>query len=102
MYLWLDDQRNPADYGYDDFVWAKTAEDAIALMRIHKVDFASMNYDLGPGKTGYDVLCWMEANDVWQRFGVAIHSMNPVGRAKMSHVIFSHYGRRFESKILCM
>jgi hypothetical protein len=40
--------------------------------------------------TGYDVVCWMEEHGVWPPKGVEVHSMNPVGRARMQAVIDRH------------
>ena len=45
-------------------------------------------------KTGYDVVCWMEANDVWPRDGVKVHSLNPSGAARMRQVIERAYAAR--------
>ena len=65
------------------------------------VVFASLDHDLSIRaaigqkppfeKTGYDVVCWMEQNNVWPIHGVAVHSMNPVGKERMLQVIDRHY-----------
>lgn len=104
MKLWLDDVRQPWKYGCIGYEWAKTADEAIALLSTGKVTFASLDHDLSwehyPGsgsqppyreKTGYDVVCWMEEHDVWPMDGVVVHSMNPVGREKMWAAINRHY-----------
>lgn len=107
MKLWLDDIREPWKHGCLGWEWAKTADEAIALLKTGKVTEASLDHDLAPEhycpvdkleipiirgeKTGYDVVCWMEANNVWPVDGVRVHSMNPVGRARMQAVINNHY-----------
>ena len=106
MTLWLDDIREPWKYGYIDAIWAKTADEAIEYLNRGGIDFASLDHDLsematigqpGPNeKTGYTVVCWMEENGVWPERGVAVHSMNPAGKARMEAVIRKHYGRNFK------
>jgi hypothetical protein len=103
--LWLDDVRNPLEYGFIDWVWAKTAEEAIAVLRTGLVKQASLDHDLawehypwndarGPHveQTGYDVVCWMEQNNIWPIDGIRVHSQNPVGSKKMRDVCRKHYG----------
>lgn len=102
MRLWLDDIREPWKYGYIASEWAHTAQEAIALLKTGEITFASLDHDLSveatcgnpaPNEeTGYTVVCWMEENDVWPCDGVVVHSMNPVGRARMEAVIRRHYG----------
>lgn len=101
MTLWLDDIRPPKKYGYPDAYWAKTAEEAIAILQTGAVTFASLDHDLSEmaiwglspseEKTGYDVVRWMEENGVWPSGGVKVHSMNPVGKARMEAVIARAY-----------
>lgn len=100
MKMWLDDVRDPREHGAIGFTWVKTVEEAINLLQTGKVTFVSLDHDLGIAdtvgynfreSTGYDVVCWMERNDVWPVDGVAIHSANPVGRARMQVVIDKHY-----------
>lgn len=103
--LWLDDVRDPLLHGVIGYTWVKTAEDAIALLKAGNVRFASLDHDLSveatmgnllPGEsTGYSVVLWMEQNDVWPPDGVRVHSMNPVGKARMQRAIHRHYGRTF-------
>ncbi len=108
MILWLDDIRQPWKHGYVGAEWAKTAEQAIAILKTGKVTFASLDHDLSeaatlgkaaPGeKTGYSVICWLEENpEFWPEDGVKVHSMNPAGAARMRAVIEAHYHRRFDS-----
>ena len=99
MKLWLDDTRDPTKLGFTDFVWVKTVEEAIYILETQKVNFASLDHDLGfMTKSGYDVILHMENNNIWPPEGVHVHSMNPVGRAKMEAAIKKHYGRNFDPK----
>lgn len=92
MKLWLDDIRDPVQYGKYRWVWAKTADEAIAWLATGKVTEASLDHDLDiqatigntpTEKTGYDVVLWMEEHNVYPVDGVTVHSMNPSGKARM-------------------
>jgi len=105
MFLWLDDQRNPFHHGAIGAVWVKTYEEAIELLATGEVEVASLDHDLNmtqtmgyadEEKTGYDILCWMEENNVWPVNGVQVHSANPSGRKKMLQVVQKHYGKLFQ------
>jgi hypothetical protein len=105
--LWLDDCRNPAKFGFPNYTWAKTAEEAIALLRTGEVCYASLDHDLTAEQmkggmfgeiredgqaSGYDVVVWLEQHpEYWPRDGVTVHSMNPAGRARMQQVIDRFY-----------
>lgn len=118
MRLWVDDQREPWKYGFLAAEWAKNYDEAIDMLRKRNIRFASLDHDLGACadciakgidvgdqktpettfvnscphvKNGYDIVCWMEENNVWPFQGVVVHSMNPVGRARMQVVIDKHY-----------
>ncbi len=117
MILWLDDVREPSPHGYVGAKWVKTYEAAITALESGEVTFASLDHDIGAcaectasgrhvgdmrslettfvntcphAKTGYDVVCWMEETGTWPKNGVAVHSMNPVGRQRMQQVIDKH------------
>jgi hypothetical protein len=105
MFLWLDDIRNPFHHGAIGAVWAKTYEEAIELLQSGEVTIASLDHDLNMDQTmgvdnkehtGYDVLVWMELNDVWPINGVQVHSQNPSGRIRMLQVVQKHYGKLFQ------
>lgn len=108
MKVFLDDIRNPRDVGLVDTEWVtvRTYDDAETLIRrCHDIiTHMSLDHDLGMRiddggneiiianeiveKTGYDLLCWMERNDIfWPSKDIYIHSANPVGRAKMKVVV---------------
>lgn len=98
--LWLDDLRDPARFGCIGWTWAKTADEAIDLLKTGRVRRASLDHDLSveqtlgrtlEGPSGYTVVCWMEEHGVWPEGGVKVHSQNPVGRARMRQVIARAY-----------
>lgn len=107
MKLWLDDVREPWKHGCIGWHWAKTAAEAIDLLKTGKVEEASLDHDLTAehypwsgvpiekcSGTGFDVVLWMEANNVWPRLGVKVHSFNPIGKQRMEEVIQRAYMRR--------
>lgn len=100
MNLYLDDVRKCPP----GFTLARTAMEAIEILKTGTVEFASLDHDLAEEhypwnggvqdeRTGYAVVKWMEENNVWPSKGVRVHSMNPVGRARMEAAINKHYGR---------
>ena len=121
MTLWLDDVRDPKQYGFIGATWVKTYDEAIDALKSGKVTRASLDHDIGAcaecteaglhigdmktaettfynrcphAKTGYDLVCWMEENNIWPPEGTRVHSANPVGRARMEMVIRKHYEGR--------
>jgi hypothetical protein len=104
MILWLDDLRNPEKFGFVGAVWVKNYDEAITALKTGKVTFASLDHDLDLKmtngelpleKTGYDVICFMEENNIWPVNGVRVHSSNPSGGNRMRQVIYKYYGRNF-------
>lgn len=108
MKLWLDDIRDPAKFGRPDWIWVKTADEAIEMLKTGIVTVASLDHDLTEDqmvrggyygeiyedglKSGYDVVVWLEQHpDFWPPVYVHVHSANPVGRARMLQVIDRHY-----------
>ena len=88
--LWLDDLR-PAPEGW---VHVRTAVEAIAVLTAGGVVEVSVDHDLGREEagSGYEVACWIEEAAANGSLGVvkwAIHSANPVGRAKMAAALES-------------
>lgn len=110
MNLWLDDMR-PAPGGW---YWVKTVDEAKEQLLSGRVENASLDHDLGAcadcmaGQTpeqwlektgftqmphcehfgtGYNLVCWMEENDVWPTNKPTVHSRNPAGRFKMQQAI---------------
>jgi hypothetical protein len=106
MFLWLDDVRNPMNFDIYDATWVKTYEMAIELLSTGEITKASLDHDLtiqqtlgndDGEKTGYDVISWMEENNVWPIDGVIVHSMNISGRQRMLQIVQKHYGKLFQS-----
>ena len=96
MKLYLDDTRK-CPVGW---TLARNYDEAIKFLATGRVTEASLDHDLAPEhymdeptseKTGYDVVCWMEENNVWPVDGVSVHSMNPAGAWRMRQVISKHY-----------
>ncbi len=104
MKVWLDDLRDPAKHGRIGWTWVTTAQAAIDLLATGEVEEISLDHDLAlehmpfmdtapadyKEQTGYSVVCWMEKHNVWPAH-VYVHSMNPVGRARMLAAINRHY-----------
>jgi methylmalonyl-CoA mutase N-terminal domain/subunit len=81
--LYLDDLRDPPA-SFDAV--ARTAEEALALLKTGRVVFLSLDHDLGTEATGYTVARWIEQQahaGTLARLGWAVHSANPVGRANI-------------------
>lgn len=81
MKIWLDDIRPVRENG---FYWAKTASEAISLLKNNNVEFIDYDHDLGNDidGTGYDVAKWIEKQCCLGRMKCPkwnVHSANPVG-----------------------
>lgn len=108
MLLWLDDYRRPPT---SDWTWAKNHDEAVALLKTGMVRFASLDHDLSEehyrdqtgkkfrDKTGYDVMVWMEENEIWPEKGTRIHTMNASAKPKMVELVNKVYGRTFQYAI---
>lgn len=110
MKLWLNDVRDPEIFGLVDWTWVKTYEDAIEALKSGQVECASLDHDLGGWpiiggilgeKTGYDLVCWMEEQNVWPLGGTVVHSQNPIGADRMRQVIERHYRRTAMKRLKC-
>jgi hypothetical protein len=100
--LWLDDQREcPYASGWHV---AKNYDEAVQILSNYSVVNASLDHDLSwdpvlfttAGKTGYDLVCWMEAHGCWPVYAPTVHSHNPAGARRMALVLGRHYGVRPE------
>ena len=118
-----DEHRYNVEHRLEGFVWVTSYDEAIEVLKTGKVVYASLDHDLGllsckecrqsagsyekwseiqdhgcihGEKTGYNVICWMEENNVWPREGVRVHSANPAGKDRMLQVIRKIYGRDFQ------
>ena len=120
--LWLDDDpaRKPPTFSDCElhWTWVKNYEEAVEALKTGTVEFVSLDHDLADShylayflaeetgqpldtsmcleKTGYDVLLWMEANNVWPKDGIRIHTMNTVRKPIMLDIVQKHYGRTFQ------
>ena len=89
MEIILDDRRYvPSNSRYNV---ARTYEDCIDYIRVFgKVDFISLDYDLGEEKTGFDVLVYMAENGIRVKH-INIHSDHSVGVPKMREYAWKHF-----------
>lgn len=108
--LWLDDRRKPPE----GWLWVTTIEAAKTFLKNGDVIKASLDHDLGAcpecmkGRTvdewleeneyqsmphcshvgtGYDLVSWMERNNIWPREKPQVHSTNAIGSARMKFLI---------------
>ena len=122
--LWVDDdpERKPptfTDCGLH-WTWAYSYDEAVEALKTGTVEFASLDHDLADEhyiayfsfneetgdalkmtdnckeKTGWDILLWMEENNVWPKEGIRIHTMNHVRKPIMIEMVEKHYGRSFQ------
>lgn len=111
--MWLDDIRKPPP----GWTWVKTVDEAKKLLLTGNVEHANLDHDLGACEeclngltpeqwlelhdfksmpncthfgTGYDLVCWMEEQNIWPSGSVGVHSLNPVGANNMRGVIHRH------------
>ena len=100
--LFLDDERDPSQWlphmgwwrGSDpaelaEWTWARTAPEAIEVLRMGDVVEVSLDHDLGDDPdvgTGYDVLAWLEEQVALHGFEpplIHVHTSNPSARDRM-------------------
>jgi len=86
MKIYLDDMRECPE----GFILAKTALEAIELLKNNQVEEISLDHDLGDDKnlgTGYDVVKWIEeqvaVNNYIPPKIIKVHSANISARTKM-------------------
>ena len=88
MKIILDDRRSFPDGPYN---CVRTYEECVEMIRLfRKISFISLDYDLGSGKTGYDVLVYMVENDIEIKH-INIHSDHSVGVPKMQEYTRKHF-----------
>ena len=87
--VYLDDIRTPMNGKVGDTFWVvvRTIEATKTLLEAGVVGNMSLDHNLGPGETGYDLVKWMEAENVWPGGSIAVHSGNIVGRENMMAVL---------------
>lgn len=88
MKLFIDDWRNPPD---DTWIVARDYDEAIKCLETGLISEISFDHDLGIGKSGYDIVCWIEMKLFTHEWSfvpkMSVHSMNPVGRKNIEMVI---------------
>lgn len=84
--------RDPSEL--DDWVWARTAPEAIQILAAGGVVEVSLDHDLGEESevgTGYDVLVWIEeqvaSDDAYQPPILGIHTSNIGARDRMESAV---------------
>ena len=80
MKLYVDDLRPFPDD--DEFIGCRDYEEAIWQLSIHDFDYVSLDYHLGYGESGLDILVWMRNNRKIPP-KINIHSSHPWGRRQM-------------------
>lgn len=83
MKLWVDDER-PAPEGW---VLAKTSAEAIEILGANEVTEMSLDYSLGRGDTGDNVLYWLrDYNGRWPGH-ISAHSSSYDGRLLIEEMV---------------
>jgi hypothetical protein len=96
MKLWLDDIRQPPN---ETWLWAKDIETAKLMVIFSAEDgpdsfeACSLDHDLGLGDKADAIyfVDWMAEYNIWPQEKPVIHSMNPVGRARMQRTIDRYF-----------
>lgn len=109
MRLWLDDQRSPREWlpnirwfrgrdlkELDEWLWVKTAQEAIAHLESEDLVEVSLDHDLGdPDEVGdgYAVAVWIEervaTDDTYIPPILHVHSSNVAGRERLEAAVRS-------------
>lgn len=77
---------------------------AITVLSTGRVVEVSFDHDLGQGKSGYDVICWLEkavANGVVPIPKMAVHTNNPPGRKQIQACISAMQRRVQTERNMC-
>lgn len=84
MKLWLDDLRNPVDYGYPNALWCKNLSSFYSLLKFMSdsyIDSIHFDNDLGGDEEGYDAFLYVERELHDGNFTnlkeIHVHSSNP-------------------------
>lgn len=79
LYLWLDDQRDPAYWARPEHVtwtWVTTVDQAKQLLKTGRVAIASLDNDLGYDEEGRELVLWMAEFDIWPSEACYAHTSN--------------------------
>ncbi len=80
--LTIDDCRN-----FDGMIARNYEMGILALEKAGPWDLLYIDHDLGLGKSGYDVMCWLEKNPQYAPKKIICVSSNPPGRKRIEFVI---------------
>lgn len=104
-FVWLDDLRDPKDFGFPEATWIKDPQEAIRLARSGQIARISFDHDLGvflpDGSeiTGAEVAKAIEEMAFHGEIGEIpewrVHSANPEGRKRIEAAMRS--AERFEA-----
>lgn len=84
--VYMDDIRSPL-LG-PAWVLVRSVGAAKVLLSAGLVNNMSLDHDMGLNEpTGYDLLCWMEWEQVWPEGNVSVHSSNPSAAERMRQLI---------------
>jgi hypothetical protein len=98
MFVYVDDIRNPKN---NNLYIIRHYQDCIDLLTTDKIDFISLDHDLGEEKTGYDIVKFIVKEGI-KIPHINIHSANPVGRDNMKQLIERYFPKTlitFDTKI---
>lgn len=81
------------DLGLCDDCFGADTDEKVKLVRESLIrNEGTVSYCACPHNgTGYDVVCWMEEHQCWPKEKPLVHSVNPVGAARMRQVIDKAY-----------
>lgn len=105
-YVYVDDERKFDSHTNAQYLWScyvhglsvpitcrsyNVAIDCLEELRAHGDEVVlDLDHDLGEGKSGYDLCKWVVENE-YPLCGFHLHTMNPVGKFNMHHLL-THYG----------
>lgn len=109
MKLWVDDERSPAEWlphirwfhdrnpdELDDWVWVKSAHEAITRLESETIVEVSLDHDLGDPDVvgdGYAVAVWIEervaTDDDYTPPLIHVHTSNVAGRDRLEATVRS-------------
>lgn len=93
MRVWIDDLRDPADYGYPDAIWLKNEAEYIVFLAeclmddlVDDISDIHFDNDLGEVREGYDIFVSLEEDLFNGNFkglrNIYVHTSNPSAAQK--------------------
>jgi hypothetical protein len=70
-----------------EWVIVRRAEYVVELLKAGLIDNLALDHDMGSGMNGYQLVKWMDENQIWPRGKITVHSWNPVGKDNMEHLL---------------